>query len=436
MRKPSASGERRHAIEMLPGQNFRRRHHRRLPAGLDHFGHGEKRHDRLARADVALQQPDHALVGPEVGADVLERLALRAGQRKRQGRLEPAGKRAFGNVGAPDRLAHPRANEEQGELVRKQFVKGETGRCAARRVDVLGRLRPVHRLERFGEGRQLQAFDGVGCDPFRQPRQALQRAVRGARHDSLEKTFGQRIDRLDRRQAGEFLGVQNPVGMNDLPDAVVELEPAGNPAGRADRQASAHPFGIRQEEHQFDVAGVVFDQDLERRLRAEALRRAMLHDFRLERDDRAGNGVADFRPRAPVERRIGQVEQHVENARALRSIEQAVEQFGVLGSDPGKRGSRGEQRIEERRAHDGVIAIPGPSQTSEGLAFLNLSEGAAGATTLESKTNFVGAARVGATLTGVCAVVHRGRRTQVVQTRVETEEARLVALVVQTQMTL
>ncbi len=68
--------------------------------------------------------------------------------------------------------------------------------------------------------------------------------------------------------------------------------------------------------------------------------------------------------------------------------------------------------------------------------FIGLPEGAAGTTTVESKTNFVGAARVGATLVGACAVVHRGRRTQVLQTRVETEEGKLVALVVQTQTTL
>jgi len=70
------------------------------------------------------------------------------------------------------------------------------------------------------------------------------------------------------------------------------------------------------------------------------------------------------------------------------------------------------------------------------LAFLNLPEGAAGTTTLESKTNLVGAAPAGTTLVGSCSFVHRGRRTQVLQTRVETEDGKLVALVVQTQMTL
>ncbi len=86
-------------------------------------------------------------------------------------------------------------------------------------------------------------------------------------------------------------------------------------------------------------------------------------------------------------------------------------------------------------AHGGAI-MSFADTLGGALAFVTLPESAAGTTTLESKTNFVGAARVGATLIGVCSVVHRGRRTQVMQTRVETEEGRLVALVIQTQMTL
>ena len=70
-------GERRHSLEMLTGEHFGRRHHRRLPSRLDHLGHREQRDDGLARADVALQKPDHALLGSKIGADVLDRLALR-----------------------------------------------------------------------------------------------------------------------------------------------------------------------------------------------------------------------------------------------------------------------------------------------------------------------------------------------------------------------
>lgn len=66
---------------------------------------------------------------------------------------------------------------------------------------------------------------------------------------------------------------------------------------------------------------------------------------------------------------------------------------------------------------------------------LNLPEGAA-TTTLESKTNFLGPAPLGARVRAETTPVHRGRRTMVWQTRVSTAEGRLVALVTQTQMVL
>jgi 1,4-dihydroxy-2-naphthoyl-CoA hydrolase len=67
---------------------------------------------------------------------------------------------------------------------------------------------------------------------------------------------------------------------------------------------------------------------------------------------------------------------------------------------------------------------------------INLPEDAKGTTTIESKTNFIGGAREGATVVATATPVHRGRRTQVWQTRLETEEGKLVAIVTQTQMVL
>lgn len=66
---------------------------------------------------------------------------------------------------------------------------------------------------------------------------------------------------------------------------------------------------------------------------------------------------------------------------------------------------------------------------------LNLPEGA-GTTTIESKTNFIAAAPLGARVVGEAMPVHRGRRTMVWQTRITTPEGRLVALVTQTQLVL
>ena len=67
---------------------------------------------------------------------------------------------------------------------------------------------------------------------------------------------------------------------------------------------------------------------------------------------------------------------------------------------------------------------------------INLPEDAKGTTTLESKTNFIGGATEGTTIIATATPVHRGRRTQVWTTRLETEEGRLVAIVTQTQMVL
>lgn len=67
--------------------------------------------------------------------------------------------------------------------------------------------------------------------------------------------------------------------------------------------------------------------------------------------------------------------------------------------------------------------------------FVNLPEGAR-TTTLESKTNFLRAAPVGSRITAETTPLHRGRTTMVWQTRVMSEDDKLVAVVTQTQMVL
>ena len=85
-------------------------------------------------------------------------------------------------------------------------------------------------------------------------------------------------------------------------------------------------------------------------------------------------------------------------------------------------------------SHGGAIMAFADTLGAAGT-ILNLPEGA-GTTTIESKTNFIAAAPLGARVTGEATPLHRGRRTQVWQTRVTTAEGRLVALVTQTQLVL
>ena len=66
---------------------------------------------------------------------------------------------------------------------------------------------------------------------------------------------------------------------------------------------------------------------------------------------------------------------------------------------------------------------------------LNLRTGQS-TTTLESKTNFFAGAPVGSRLMAESVPLHRGRRTQVWETRLTTENGRLVAKVTQTQLVL
>jgi 1,4-dihydroxy-2-naphthoyl-CoA hydrolase len=85
--------------------------------------------------------------------------------------------------------------------------------------------------------------------------------------------------------------------------------------------------------------------------------------------------------------------------------------------------------------HGGAIMAFADTLGAAGTV-LNLPDGHS-TTTIESKTNFISGAPVGTTLIGEATPIHRGRRTQVWQTRITREsDGGLVALITQTQMVL
>jgi uncharacterized protein (TIGR00369 family) len=85
-------------------------------------------------------------------------------------------------------------------------------------------------------------------------------------------------------------------------------------------------------------------------------------------------------------------------------------------------------------AHGG--AIMAFADTLGALATIaNLPEGGK-TTTIESKTNFLGAAPAGLRIKGETTPLHRGRRTMVWQTRITNPDGKLIALVTQTQLIL
>jgi 1,4-dihydroxy-2-naphthoyl-CoA hydrolase len=117
---------------------------------------------------------------------------------------------------------------------------------------------------------------------------------------------------------------------------------------------------------------------------------------------------------------------------------------GLLGISVREAGK--DRVVAEMRVREDLCTNPSVMHGGAIMAFadtlgavatvLNLHEGAQGTTTVESKTNFVGPAPVGALVVGECTPIHRGRRTMVWQTRISVEGGKLVAVVSQTQLVL
>ena len=85
-------------------------------------------------------------------------------------------------------------------------------------------------------------------------------------------------------------------------------------------------------------------------------------------------------------------------------------------------------------AHGGAIMAFADTVGALGTV-ANLREGQ-GTTTLESKTNFFTGSPIGTRLIAEATPLHRGRRTQVWETRISNDQGRLDAKVTQTQMVL
>lgn len=84
--------------------------------------------------------------------------------------------------------------------------------------------------------------------------------------------------------------------------------------------------------------------------------------------------------------------------------------------------------------HGGALMALADS-TGATCAFLNLPEGAAGTTTIESKTNFLRAVR-GGYVQAKSTPLHAGRTVIVVDTELRDDQGKLVARVTQSQLVL
>ncbi len=362
--RPVAPGDERHgearrlrarqkAGEMLAREDLRGRHQRGLAPAFHRVGHGEERHHRLARADVALQQPQHAVGGGEVGADLGQRRPLRRREGEGQGGLDALGDVVAGGRGAALPHAHALAHQGERDLVRQQLVEGEAQAGGGLRVDAPGVFGPVRGGERGGEAGKMGEGDAQPGEPVGQGGHAGERGPHRLGQHLGGEPVGQPVDRIGQRHGGEPLRVDHAVGMHHLPVAVVEFELAGHPALGAQRQGLLDPGVVGEEKDEQHVAGVVLQQHLVGRARARR-RGAVVGDAGAQRHHDVDRRLRDGRLLAPVDDRVRQVEQQVDRARGTaRRPEQAIEQAAGLGADARQVGRRGEEGRQEGWSHRG-----------------------------------------------------------------------------------
>ena len=253
-----ALGQRRDRGEMLAGQDFGRRHQRRLAAGLDGARHGEQRHHRLAGADIALQQAQHALglargrrrsrPAPVPASRSANRAGRRAALRRRGRRRSAAGRTAAARWRAP--------------------APATAGRPGTRHRRAAARPRPRATVDRIGRivqraaapRRRRESSGGAATSSSSHSGSAGSRASAWpiARRSTLRRQpGGQRIDRLDQRQALRVAGQRDVVGMDHRRAAVEPFHAAADDDVLADRHRLFQPGGVGVEEGQRDLAGVV-----------------------------------------------------------------------------------------------------------------------------------------------------------------------------------
>ena len=291
--------------------------------------------------------------------DLVERPRLRAGEPEGEGGRDLRRDPAVAGVAAPRQPPHPAAHEGERELRGQKLVIGEAppGRARGGGLgrDVGGGSRAMKLVQRLAEGGEAALFEKGPVLPFGQRRHAPERRADELADEPRREPLGQPVHRLDRRQLADAALVEDAVRVDHLAVAVPDLDLARDVAHRSDRQERLDALRMGVEEDEQDVAGVVLDEDAERRLAAPRRPRPVLGHPDLQRhrlaDRRLGNRAFQLARDAAMR----QVEQEVDDPRRPSGLaDEPVEQLLDLRPDAGQRRRRREQRVEDRRAEGQV----------------------------------------------------------------------------------
>ena len=342
---------------VLAREDLGRRHDGGLRARLGAARGGQRRHERLARADIAVQQAHHALGRGHVRAHRLEGAGLRAGGgegRMGQHLLHPVS--IAGDRAALARLAAG-AGELQRELVGEQLVESQALTVpAVFRIEIHAAGRGVRRFQRLGEARPVLSGQKPRLDPFGQIGRLARGRLRCLAHHRRRQARGQRIDRLQQVGLGNLAGRGDQVGMDHLQLGPEPLHLARHHAG----------FALGQDPPQVIAPAVKEDQGEKPALVAQPHlvglfhrgRGLMLLDRAFQRHDAVAGRVRDPHPAGPVDQTDRRCEGQVLHPRPAAHL---LDQRGDLRPHAGQRRQIGEQGKEDVRAHPRTMAGEGDS---------------------------------------------------------------------------
>ncbi len=214
---------------VLPGEHLGGRHEHDLRLVGHGQQHGIDGHDRLAAADVALQQPVHRMGAGHVGGNLRHGLVLSGGQLEGKQAADAGvdlGRQFQGQRG--ERIVHLPALERQGQLQNQQFLVDEPAAGLGQIVAAGGKMQ----LGQGGaDGQQSVRFQVRRRKDFLQQ---IEARVECPPHQLPHMTLGQALgERIDRQQLSHRRGVF------DVDNADVRMDHL---------PAHAAPLGLAREE--------------------------------------------------------------------------------------------------------------------------------------------------------------------------------------------
>ena len=321
---------------MLAREDFGRREHRPLRARLHRHQQRHRRDQRLARSDIALQQPQHRRLLRQIALDLTDRPRLRTGGRV--GQLEQVAQPSIPRQRAAAAFAGVRADERHRKLVGEHLVIGQP--LAGLRIRGIG----VDTLQRLAPAGPAPLSLQPGLDPFGQIGRARDRLRREGCEPARGQPFRQRIDRLAllERLAGlaEF-------GVNDLEFLPVAIEPPRHALHLARGEQLLRIARRAAEIDQPDMIARRIERIHPRRPASGA--RPVIARGQRDRDRAPDIRLVQRFARHAVDVARGQMERDIDDPREP----EPVERLGQRGADALQRGDLGEQRIEDIGAHHG-----------------------------------------------------------------------------------